>query len=152
MNAVTQSLIDILRSAKRKMLLRSKPVFKPHANFSLDALATLEKRIDTSLPVDFRDWLLAMGFGDVDETLSFREEWFTTVETGQLKGSTLFAQDILGNFYAFDATGCVYFLSRSEPGYALMSPDFSDFLQGLIQRDYKLLAWVDSLDVQKYDW
>ncbi|MFD2424764.1 hypothetical protein ACFSUI_12410 [Ralstonia solanacearum] len=89
-----------------------------------DELRSLETKIGIPVPTYLCDWLLTVGYGDIDEELSFREEWFAPIEKGQLKGGARFAQDILGNFYAFDSSGRIYFLSRSEPVFAAMSKDF----------------------------
>lgn len=104
------------------------------------------------MPASLRAWLLVAGYGDIDDEISFREDWFASIEGGQLKGGGTFAQDALGNMYAFDATGQIYYLCRSEPVYAAMSSDFSTFLEELVRRDYKLGEWVDSVETRQYDW
>lgn len=105
------------------------------------------------LPDDLREWLLQVGYGDLDDDLSFRAQWFAAIRTGQLKGGAIFAQDGLGNFYAFDASERhIYYLSRSEPVYAKISASFTEFLEELIRRDYKLEDWVDELETRAYDW
>ncbi|MEF9387168.1 hypothetical protein V4890_16320 [Ralstonia solanacearum species complex bacterium KE056] len=124
-------------SASRKGLFRRGSVFKAYARVFPDELKSLEKKIGISVPIYLYDWLLAVGYGDIDEGLSLREEWFAPIEKGQLKGGATFAQDILGNFYAFDSSGLIYFLSRSEPVFAAMSKDFLEFVGELIRRDYK---------------
>lgn len=112
----------------------------------------LEEEIGATLPIDLRNWLLALGYGDIDEELSFRREWLANIESGQLKGNARFAQDVLGNFYAFDSSGCIFFLSRSEPVFAAMSKSFLGFIEELVRRDYKLVDWVNTLETQKYEW
>ena len=106
-------------------MLRRKPVFKLHAATSSDELSKLEEEIGTPLPNDLRNWLLTVGYGDVDEESSFRREWLVSIESGQLKGSARFAQNILRNFYAFDSVGRIFFSSRSEPVFAAISKDSS---------------------------
>jgi len=145
-------LAKTVLSASRKGLLRKKPVFKPHVATSSAELSKLEGEIGTPLPNDLRNWLLAVGYGDIDDELSFRREWLASIESGQLKGSARFAQDILGNFYAFDASGRIFFLSRSEPAFAAMSKGFLEFIEELVRRDYKLVDWVNTLETQKYEW
>lgn len=145
-------LAQTVLSAGRKGFLRRKPIFKPHAATSSDALSKLEEEIGTPLPQDLRNWLLALGYGDIDEELSFRREWLASIESGQLKGGARFAQDIQGNFYAFDSSGCIYFLSRSEPVFSAMSKSFLEFIEELVRRDYKLMGWVNALETQKYEW
>jgi hypothetical protein len=104
------------------------------------------------LPNDLRSWLLAVGYGDIDDELSFRREWLARIESGHLKGCARFAQDILGNFYAFDSSGRIFFLSRSEPAFAAMSAGFLEFVEELVRRDYKLVDWVNTLETQKDEW
>jgi len=146
------ALAKTVLSARRKGLLGSKPVFKPHLATSSAELSKLEDEIGTSLPNDLCNWLLVLGYGDIDEELSFRREWMASIASGQLKGSARFAQDILGNFYAFDSGGHIFFLSRSEPVFAAMSKSFLEFIKELIRRDYKLINWVSTLETQRYEW
>ena len=145
-------LAKTVLSASRKEMFRRKPLFEAHAAVLFDELEELERKIDAPLPASLRAWLLAVGYGDVDGKLSFREPWFAPIKTGQLKGGAIFAQDVLGNFYAFDSSGCIFFLSRSEPAFAAMSDSFTEFIGELVRRDYKLGAWTDALEVQRYAW
>lgn len=147
-----EKLAATVRSASRIGLLRTKPVFRPYAATSSVEFGKLEEEIGTPLPNDLRDWLLALGYGDLDEELSFRREWLASIDTGHLKGGARFAQDALGNFYAFDPQGCVFFLSRSESVFAMMSNDFRAFIEELVRRDYKLADWLNTLETQRYDW
>lgn len=148
--------IDLLAktvlSARRKGLLRRQPVFKPYAATSPGELNKIEKEVGTPLPNDLRDWLLAVGYGDVGDELSFRRDWLAGIETGQLKGCARFAQDILGNFYAFDSNGRIFYVCRSEAVFAALSKGFREFIDELARRDYKLVDWVNSLEPQKYEW
>lgn len=145
-------LATTVLSASRKSLLRRKPVFRLHAETSPVELSDLEEELGTPLPDDLRRWLLTVGYGDIDEELSFRKQWLVSIESGQLKGSARFAQDILGNFYAFDSSGRIFFLSRSEPVFAEASRSFQEFIEELIRRDYKLVDWMNTLKTEKYDW
>lgn len=147
-----EEIAKTVLSASRKGLFRRRPVFKPHAATSAAELNKLEGGIGIPLPNDLRNWLLALGYGDIDEELSFRKEWLVSIERGQLKGGARFAQDILGNFYAFDSSGRIFFLSRSEPVFAAMSNGFLEFIEELVRRDYKLVDWVNTLETQKYEW
>ena len=152
MTLEVDELAKTVLSASRKGLLRRRPIFKPHAAASPEGLRKLEEEIGTPLPNDLRGWLLAVGYGDIDEELSFRREWLASIENGHLKGGARFAQDILGNFYAFDSSGRIFFLSRSEPVFAAMSKGFLEFIEELVRRDYKIADWVNTLETQKYDW
>ncbi|WP_458237384.1 hypothetical protein [Pseudomonas sp. P5_A2_2] len=152
MSMSIDTIAKTVLSASRKGLFRHRPVFKAHARVSPEELRSLERKIGIPVPADLCDWLLEIGYGDIDEELSFREEWFAPIEKGQLKGGSRFAQDVLGNFYAFDSSGRIYFLSRSEPVFAVMSKDFLEFAEDLIRRDYKLSEWIDRLETQRYEW
>ena len=152
MTSEVDELVKIVLSASRKGLFRRRPIFKPYAATSSEELSMLEEEIGATLPIDLRNWLLALGYGDIDEELSFRREWLANIESGQLKGNARFAQDVLGNFYAFDSSGCIFFLSRSEPVFAAMSKSFLGFIEELVRRDYKLVDWVNTLETQKYEW
>lgn len=106
-----------------------------------------------TLPEDFKLWLLHVGFGDVGEELGFRKEFFAPVTEGELKGGVQFAQDILGNFYAFPPVGeCVFFLSRSEPTCAVLASSFRGFLSELERHEYNITQWVDSVERSPYAW
>ena len=145
------TLAKTVLSGRRKGLFREKPIFKAYAKVTLDDLSRVEESIGIPMPAYLFDWLRVVGYGDVDEEISFREEWFSPIDKGPLKGGARFAQDILGNFYAFDASGFIYFMSRSEPVFAVMSKDFLDFVGELVRRDYKLGQWIESLQTERYE-
>lgn len=147
-----ETLAKTVLAASRKGLFRRKPVFKRHGMTSSSELSKLQRDIGTLLPRDLCDWLLAVGYGDIDDEVSFRREWMASIDSGQLKGGGRFAQDILGNFYAFDASGRIFFLSRSEPVFAALSEGFLEFIEELIRRDYKLVDWVNTLETHEYEW
>lgn len=145
------ALVNAVLAATRNGLFQTKPVFKPHASVSSEDLCALESSIGIAIPGDLRDWLLAIGYGDLDDELSFRQEWFVLLEHGQLKGGATFAQDVLGNYYAFDPLhGRIYYLARAAAVFAPVAASFSEFMQGLVGRDYKLIDWVDTLETQQY--
>ena len=113
----------------------------------------IEAKVNAKLPDDLKAWLLVMGYGDIDEDLSFRFEWFGQVEYGELKGSVMFAQDSLGNFYAYvPESENVVFYSRSAPEYAVLAPTFTSFIEELERRDFKMIEWVESLRARPYSW
>jgi hypothetical protein len=141
-----------VQSATRKKFFRQKPVFTPYKAVSLNELEAIERRIGIAMPSDLRRWLQALGYGDVDEELSFRQEWFFAMERGELKGGALFAQDPQGNFFGFDIHGRIYFFSRSAPFFSMISESFSGFIEELVRRDYKVRDWVDTLAAQRYEW
>ncbi len=83
-----------------------------------------------------------VGYGDIDEDLSFRAEWFKDVDRGEAKGAAMYAQDTLGNFYAY-APGDerIILFSRSSPEYAILAPSFRAFMEELERRDFKEMDW-----------
>lgn len=72
MTVEVDGLAKAVLSASRKGFLRKKPIFKPHAMTASGELSELEGEIGIPLPNDLRGWLLALGYGDIDEELSFR--------------------------------------------------------------------------------
>ena len=85
----------------RKKWFRVRPLFEAYKPITASEVERIEAKVGAALPEDLKAWLLAVGYGDVDETLSFRYEWFFAVEQGQLRGVVSFAQDERGNFYAY---------------------------------------------------
>lgn len=146
------ALAKTLLSESRKGFFRRSPVFKKHGGASPGDLTSIEKKIGTQIPEDLQRWILAVGFGDIGDEISFRKEWFAVIDEGPLRGGARFAQDILGNFYAFDSLGSIYYLSRSQPVFAVISKSFCQFIAELISRDYRLIDWVSTLETQGYEW
>lgn len=139
-------------SKNRKNWLRSRPVFHTFKPVDLQELERVETKVGARLPEDLRAWLQAVGYGDVDEVLSFRYDWFHTIDQGHRKGAVIFAQDELGNFYAFTSEdGAIHFFARSSPEYVTVAPTFQAFMEELERRDFKLLQWMDSLALIPYD-
>lgn len=142
-----------LVSEKRESWFRSRPVFKRHAPVSSADLHLIEQEVGASLPADLREWLLEVGFGDLNEQLSFRREWFRPVEQGHLRGAVLFAQDDLGNFYAYvPASGDIIYFCRSSPEFAVLASSFRGFLEELEHRRLNLREWIDDLPTAPYCW
>jgi hypothetical protein len=148
-----RDLVERLLASRRKGLFKSRPLFEAYAPATPAYLSAAESYIGRALPEDLKAWLSLVGFGDVGEDLGFRKEFFAPVADGKFKGGAHFAQDILGNFYAFPPDGDrVVFFSRTEPRYAEIAPSFRAFLEELERRDYKLTDWVDSLELLPYAW
>jgi hypothetical protein len=134
-------------SAKRRKFLRSRPVFERHAPVSEAELFRLATALNFKFALGLSKWLLLAGYGDIDETLSFREEWFSIIEGA---GHVSFAQDIVGNRYAFNPKdGSIYYIGHPERVAVRVSDDFPSFLQELIRRDYRLKEWMDSISTKK---
>lgn len=146
MDEITKTIL----SAKRKKFLRSRPVFVRYATVSEAELFHLATGLNFKFALSLSRWLRLAGYGDIDEILSFRKEWFSVLNGGALDGHVSFAQDVSGNRYAFNPVdGSIYYIQ--SPGHIAVrvSDDFPAFLQELIRRDYQLKDWMDSLPVAK---
>lgn len=143
-------IVKIILSAKRRRLLRSRPVFERYNPVSEAELFRLATGLNFKFSLGLSKWLLLAGYGDIDEILSFRENLFSVINGGPLDGYISFAQDVAGNRYAFNpADGSIYYISQAEQFSAQISSDFPSFLQELIRRDYQLTAWMESLPLSK---
>jgi hypothetical protein len=148
-----RDIADRLLERQRKGWLRSRPLFQPYAHASGPEIAKVEGKVGAPLPASLAAWLATVGFGDIDEDLSFRAEWFSVVEQGELKGVVFFAQDTLGNFYGYHPVDeRIVFFSRSEPGHAVLAQSFREFLEELERRDWKIMDWVGSIPLLPYEW
>jgi hypothetical protein len=148
-----RDVADRILSQKRKSWFRSRPLFEPHRTVSESDLAQVEGQVNAKLPADLKTWLLAIGYGDIDGDLSFRAAWFKNVDRGEAKGAVIFAQDTLGNFYAYKPQDeHILLFSRSSPEYAVLAPSFRAFMEELERRDFKVLDWVESVALLPYDW
>jgi len=146
-----EPLFARILNARRKRFLGSKPLFEPYKPAT--DIADVEAKIGTSLPEALAAWLAAAGYGDINDVLSFRSDWFNVIDRGELKGHVMFAQDILGNFYSFSpADGTIHFVCRSAPEYAFLAKHFGAFPEQLEQRNFQLEEWTDSLKAQRYEW
>lgn len=146
-----QAITELILVKTRKRLFRDRPLFAPHRPVSRAEIDRVEDFIGTNLPEDMVAWFLRAGYGDIDEVLSFRSEWFDKIEIEQLGLVTIFAQDNLGDFYAFrHSDSYICFLSRSETEFALVAPSFQAFMVELEKRDFKLTEWMDELPIVTY--
>ncbi len=141
-----QNTIKTILAAKRRHFLHNKPVFTFFAPAAEMELFLTARKLNCKLSVNLSRWLRAAGYGDINETLSFRHDHFAVVAEGALAGCVTFARDELGNSYAFSQKdGGIYYIDRHGDSYARMADDFAAFLQELVQRDYNLAQWRDSL-------
>jgi hypothetical protein len=147
-----QAFAERILKKTRKTWFHTRPVFEPFTPVSAAEVERIESAVGAPLPEDLKAWLLAVGYGDVDETMSFRYDWFHTIEQGQLSGAVIFAQDDLGNFYACSPNnGSIHFFERSASEYATVAPSFHAFMEELERRDFKLGEWMDGLSLLRYD-
>lgn len=141
-----QNTIKTILAAKRKHFLLAKPVFHHYAPATEMDLFVTARKLDCRLMVGLCQWLRAAGYGDINDTLIFRPEYFSTITHGALTGYITFAHDEAGNAYAFKPQeGSIYFISGHENAYARMSDNFLHFFQELIRRGYNLAQWRESL-------
>ncbi|WP_431260870.1 SMI1/KNR4 family protein [Roseateles chitinivorans] len=141
-----------IMEARQQRLFRKAPVFRRYSAVSSEDLMALQQTVGSDLPAQLLEWLGHVGYGDLGDELSFREGWFTRISTGELTGAVIFAQDILGSFYAVDAMGRVYYFPRFESTFAFVADHFQSFMEELVRRDYKLIAWMDTLKTAPYAW
>lgn len=147
-----QNTIKTILAAKRRAFLTAKPIFHYHAQATEMDLFMTARRLDCKLVVGLCQWLRAAGYGDINDMLIFRDEYFAAISQGALKGFITFARDEAGNAYAFKPEeGDIYFVSAQEHAYARMADDFHAFLEELIKRDYNLAQWRESLLMVKDD-
>ena len=130
----------------------SKPPFVRWRAATENEIALAEQKVGTTFPAELRAWLLLAGYGDINDDLSFRSEWLHRVDHGALRGAVMFAQDTLGNFYAWsNPDERIVFFARSESKYAVLASSFRSFMEELERRDYRILDWIDSLECRPYN-
>jgi len=140
-------------AGRRRRLFGSSPLYEPYRGVAGSDLDAVEKRLGHVLPEGLRSFLLVAGYGDINEVLSLREDWFSVIESGELAGHVTFAQDDGGNFYTFCPTdGRVHFVCRSFPEYAPMAAGFYEFLRELEQHSFHIEAWTSGLNCLPYHW
>jgi hypothetical protein len=145
-----QNTIKIILAAKRKHFLISKPVFHFFAPAAEMDLFMTAQKLEKKLAVSLSQWLRTAGYGDINETLIFRNDYFACISHGALTGCVTFARDEVGNSYAFKPEdGSIYYISLHECAYARISDNFMSFLQELIKRDYNLAQWRETLPMVK---
>lgn len=143
-------IVKAILSAKRRRFLRSRPIFERYAPVSEAELFHLATKLNFKFTVGLSKWLLLAGYGDIDGTLSFRKDWLSVINGAPLEGHVYFAQDIVGNRYAFSPKdGSIYYVSHPEQATARISNDFPSFLQELIRRDYQLATWMAGIPTTK---
>jgi hypothetical protein len=146
-----KKLIDTILAGKRKRFLRRQAIYQTSARVSEMDLFRVARRLDCKLTVDLSKWLLSAGYGIIENSLSFREDWFCLLDDGPLKGDVAFARDNQDNIYAYDpGDGAIYFIGSNNNGYARLADDFCSFLRELVKRNYDLAAWRDSLTLQHF--
>jgi hypothetical protein len=120
-----QELAARLLAKTRKQWFKSVPIFALHARVSDADLVLIEQKVAAVLPVDFKSWLLLVGYGAIDDEICFGCEWFRRVEVETVEAVVFFAQDALGNYCAFSTIDeSVLFFWRSEQRYARLAKIF----------------------------
>lgn len=146
-----KEIIDTVLSAKRKRLLRNQPIYQTSKRVSEMDLYRVALKLNCKLTLGLSKWLLAAGYGDIEHSLSFREDWFCLIGPGPLNGNVAFAHDDQDNLYAYDPQhSTIYFINQKQNGYARLADDFCSFMRELAQRDYNLAGWRDSLTLQPF--
>ncbi len=140
-----QNTIKTILAAKRRHFLHSKPIFNFFAPAAEMELFMTARKLNCKLAVNLCRWLRSAGYGDIGETLSFRNDYFALITEGDLAGCVTFARDELGNSYAFNQKDGVIYLVGRDGGHARMANDFAAFLAELVQRDYDLAQWRASI-------
>lgn len=144
-----KELVNSVLSARKKAYLGSVPVYERYAEYDLHKV---KASVGVDLPSSLSYSLSEAGYGGIRE-LSFREEWFSVIDRGELEGHIIFAQDDVGNFYSFcTEIGLIHYICRVEPEYACIANTFSDFLRELVVREYRLREWYEGLEGQPYTW
>ena len=70
-----------------------------------------------------------------------------------MQGHIIFAQDGLGNFYTFNPKdGATHYICRSAPEVGFVAGSFTEFVEELERRDYRIYDWIEELAVRPYDW
>lgn len=144
-----KELIDTILTGKRKRFLRSKPIYETSSRATEMELFQIAQKLNCKMALGLSKWLLTAGYGDIEQTLSFRRDWFCLLSNGPLKGYVVFAHDDQNNIYAYEPEdGAIYFVNLNGD-YARLADDFCAFLQKLVERDYNLAAWRDSLTLRR---
>ena len=132
-------------TAKRSSFFHSKLLFEPYG--LVPNISSIEVKIATPLPEALRAWLEYAGYGDINDVLSVRSDWFHTINQGVMEGHVIFAQDDMGNFYSFSSKdGSISFISRCEQRAVSIANNFLAFLEEFERRDFNLIEWVNSME------
>ncbi len=143
--------LQSLQVATRRTWRGARPVWQRHESTSVEELSQISLGLQLAIPEDLVQFLMELGFGDINEELSFRKEWLTTVQTGPLVGQLIFAQDDRGNFYTADPeSGAIHFLSRSEFKYCRLASHFNQFLEQAAAQEFKVVEWAEAQPLVRY--
>jgi len=143
-------IVKIILSAKRRRFLLNRPIYKLHHSTSEAGLFRLATELNFKFTLGLSKWLRFAGFGDIDEVLIFREEYFSKIDGGPLGFLVTFARDPAGNHFAFSLNdGSIYLIHQPDLFKTCLSESFTAFLQELIQRDYQLQDWISGISSAK---
>jgi hypothetical protein len=143
-------IVKIILSGKRRRFLLNHPIYKLHQSTSEARLFRLATELNFKFTLELSKWLRLAGYGNIDEALIFREEYFSKIDGGPLGFLVTFARDPAGNHFAFSLTdGTIYLVRQPDLLKTRLSDSFTSFLQELIRRDYQLNDWISDICREK---
>jgi len=143
-------IVKIILLAKRRRFLLNRPIYKLHHSTSEAGLFRLATELNFKFALGLSKWLRLAGYGDIDESLTFREEYFSKIDGGSLGILVTFARDPAGNQFAFSLNdGTIYLIHHPDLLKVRLSDSFISFLQELIRRDYQLHDWITAISSAK---
>ena len=145
-----EEIAKIILSAKRRRFLLNRPIYKHHQSTSEAELFRMATALNFKFTLGLSKWLRLAGYGDIDDALIFREEYFSKIDGGPLGSLVSFAKDSAANIFAFsEIDGTIYFIHQPDMTKIRLSDSFTLFFQELIQRDYQLKDWISNLYREK---
>ncbi len=149
-----QDVIDTILSAKksmgffgeRQLLERGKPLTEKD-------LSTTEQKYNFSFPADIRQYLLALGSGNVNEFYIPHTHMIHPLDnqSGKISGFVVFSSDSEGNYFTFDPkqeSSPIYFCSYEPLGYCACADNIEDLLTKFIANNYDIRAITQKLKLE----
>jgi len=141
-----EEIAKIILSAKRRRFLFNRPVYKLHQSTSEAELFRMATSFNFKFTLGLSKWLRLAGYGDIDDALIFREEYFSKIDGGPLGSLVSFARDSAGNLFAFsEIDGIIYFIHQADLTKIRLSDSFASFFQEFIRRDFQLTDWISEI-------
>jgi hypothetical protein len=143
--ALTSSTLAAVRSATDK---KGRALFAPLTPYSEIDIRLAESQLGVRFSESHRDFLKEVGAGQGAVVgwwiLAPGECYAFDDETGRGKGCIAIAQDICGNYLAFDPSEeglsgerAIYYFCHDPSGYARLAPSFDEFLADAALRQFK---------------